>query len=257
MEREKELSLAREKFELYKDKLRKELRGINRYLLNTKWKSMQNALMDKITRDVYKANTVKDAEGVLEKILRKEKWKEITYEKKEKVEYHLERRGGIFYWETDNRTGQIESSDIQDYLFRRYYNFKTSKIAESIFCMFNGCNQVANEKDKEKDIYINGIPFDIKLTSKDGIDFSKYDKQEKVNGLINWFYDNQSKCRTHHKNRLFVVVEDTYSKMDVNNMFEHIATFVLNRDNKPFNKVVVTQDGIKKEVYSDVIFNKN
>ena len=70
-----------------------------------------------------------------------------------------------------------------------------------------GAIKVENKKDKEKDIFINDIPFDVKVTNYPNTAYEKFDLKniEDKNNLAIWFYNNQSQeGRKHLKNRLFV-----------------------------------------------------
>ena len=71
-----------------------------------------------------------------------------------------------------------------------------------------GAIKVENKKDKEKDIFINDIPFDVKVTNYPSTAYEKFNLKniEDRNNLATWFYNNQSQeGRKHLKNRLFVV----------------------------------------------------
>ena len=76
-----------------------------------------------------------------------------------------------------------------------------------MFCKY-GAEKVNNLKDKEKDIYIDNIPYDVKLTVYPTTTAVKYDlrTEEGKEGMIRWFYNNQSnEGRQHYKNRIFIV----------------------------------------------------
>jgi uncharacterized protein YifE (UPF0438 family) len=68
--------------------------------------------------------------------------------------------------------------------------------------------KVKNDKDREKDFYINGVAFDHKTSVfprgfRRNLDYAVENPKE----LAKWLYINQSKeQRFHAKNRLFVVL---------------------------------------------------
>ena len=101
----------------------------------------------------------------------------------------------------------LSKKEDRQYAYHRWVNFCSSIYCEQLFCKY-GATKVENNKDKEKDIYINDIPFDVKLTVFPDTSLEKYDLDTKEGreGLANWFYNNQSgEGRYHNKNRLFVV----------------------------------------------------
>lgn len=51
----------------------------------------------------------------------------------------------------------------RNYILHRWYNYKTSIETENIFCTY-GATHCENIYDHDKDIYIDNIPFDVKLT---------------------------------------------------------------------------------------------
>ena len=77
-----------------------------------------------------------------------------------------------------------------------------------------------NRKDKNKDIYIDGIEYDVKLTTYPFTSEIKYDldTEDGIEGLIRWFYNNQSsEGRQHYKNRIFVVCGGNTKEEQMNN----------------------------------------
>ena len=95
----------------------------------------------------------------------------------------------------------------RQYAYHRWANFCSSIYCEQLFCKY-GAEKVNNLKDKEKDIYIGNIPYDVKLTVYPTTTAVKYDlrTEEGKEGMIRWFYNNQSnEGRQHYKNRIFIV----------------------------------------------------
>lgn len=144
------------------------------------WGTKQTDLLDKQTRFIYQTKTFKN---LLEQINTHFK----TLEEKEQ---------------------------LKNYALNRWFNFYSAKAVENIFKSHFLVSKTQNSKDKEKDFFIEGIPFDHKTTV-----FPKKFKgtfNEAINQpdkLINWLYKNQSQQGRHHlKNRLFVVLYNSNGK---------------------------------------------
>ncbi len=115
------------------------------------------------------------------------------------------------------------------------------------------------------DIYINEIPYDVKLTvypaklKRSGEILNLHNRDDK-NTLIRWMYANQSQeGRKHLKNRMFIVCngENTYQNLALKSDFDIIETrisgyFHFLENNEP-NKLVIQDAGQEYEVYSDII----
>lgn len=103
---------------------------------------------------------------------------------------------------------RVSQNEFFQYAINRWYNFHSARAVESIFTTSEIVKPVLNTKDREKDFYLSGIPFDHKTSifpKGFGRDFDY--AQENKKELISWFYQNQSsQKRFHLKNRLFVVV---------------------------------------------------
>ncbi|MDB9882146.1 hypothetical protein OAD66_03335 [Bacteroidia bacterium] len=99
-------------------------------------------------------------------------------------------------------------ADLRDYALNRWYNFQSAMAIEYIFSSHPLVRKVKNSRDKEKDFYINGLPFDHKTSVfpkgfDNEIDYAIAHPKD----LARWFYINQSgQQRFHLKNRLFVVL---------------------------------------------------
>lgn len=135
--------------------------------------------------------------------------------------------------------------DLQ-YALHRWYNFITSTATEWIFCEF-GAIKEQNYKNHDVDIYINHIPYDVKLTTMPNTTFSKSTRAGK-NAIIQSLYMNQS--QGHRKqilNRLYVVVNSLESKKDFARIRAKIQLFMKN-----YTPNIVNVD--KKNVYADIIF---
>jgi len=126
------------------------------------------------------------------------------------------------------------------YSIHRWFNFQTSKNVERIFCE-NGATQCEDIYDHDVDLYINGIPFDIKLSvisEKYTGDKNLYNRENKQN-YIEWLKKMSSQeKRKHTKNRLFVICDSQKTKCD----FELIEKYV-----KRFMDYVKTNDRWNEE----------
>lgn len=101
----------------------------------------------------------------------------------------------------------LSKKEDRQYAYHRWVNFCSSIYCEQLFCKY-GATKVENRKDKNKDILIDGIPYDVKLTIYPSTSEIKYDLRTEVGkeGLIKWFYNCQSnEGREHFKNRIFIV----------------------------------------------------
>ena len=98
--------------------------------------------------------------------------------------------------------------DLRDYALNRWYNFISAQAVEHIFNIHPLVRKVSNDKDHEKDFFINGLPFDHKTSVfPKGFSGDLQAAQSNPRELVKWFYTNQSKQgRFHLKNRLFLVL---------------------------------------------------
>ena len=101
----------------------------------------------------------------------------------------------------------LSKDDDINYAIHRWVNLQISNACEELFCKY-GAKKVENKKDKEKDIYINDIPFDVKVTNYPSTAYENFnlDSEYGKADLATWLYNNQSsEGRQHFKNRIFVV----------------------------------------------------
>jgi len=107
-----------------------------------------------------------------------------------------------------------EKKTLKNYALNRWYNFQSAQAVEAIFKAHPMVTKTDNAKDKEKDFFINNIPFDHKTTifpKRFTSAFNEAINQPKQ--LIEWLYRNQSQQGRHHlKNRLFVVLYNSNGK---------------------------------------------
>ena len=100
----------------------------------------------------------------------------------------------------------------QNYALNRWYNFWSAWAVEKVFGAATEVVAAKNPKDSEKDFFIKGIPFDHKTTVfPKNYPHSINQALENPQDLIRWLYQNQSKeNRQHFKNRLFIVLYDSF-----------------------------------------------
>lgn len=101
----------------------------------------------------------------------------------------------------------LKNEDDRKYAYHRWVNLNISNYCEELFCKY-GAEKVENKKDKEKDIFIDDVPFDVKVTNYPSTAYENFDldTEQGKKDLCIWLYNNQSnEGRQHFKNRLFVV----------------------------------------------------
>ncbi len=152
----------------------------------------------------------------------------------------------------------------ENYVLHRWYNYQTSIYCEGLFVKY-GAQKEKQLYNHDIDIYINEIPYDVKLTvypaklKRSGEILNLHNRDDK-NTLIRWMYANQSQeGRKHLKNRMFIVCngENTYQNLALKSDFDIIETrisgyFHFLENNEP-NKLVIQDAGQEYEVYSDII----
>ena len=143
----------------------------------------------------------------------------------------------------------------------RWYNFVCSKAVEEIFCEL-GARPESDTKNKTIDLYINNIPFDIKV-SVFPANYQEKDiaTRKEKNELIKWLYQNQSQeGRNHSENKIFIVCKGKtyFDSLWMKHNFEKIKTsikkFMEYYASREMNKVQL-DDG--KTVYTDLIIITN
>lgn len=139
----------------------------------------------------------------------------------------------------------------------------TSVACEYLFCEFGAVhdNDVYNH---DIDIYINGIPFDVKLTIYPAkLSHRPYDLKTRTGKkeMIKWYYANQSQqARKQMLNRLYVVCDgkDAYEclimKSDFKLLREKISSFMRYSLNNGINEIDIVDNGIIYHLKSDIIY---
>ena len=141
------------------------------------WKRKQNNLWDSYTSYIYTTQN----------------WADLIPKIAQTVAEHTLDKHELFY-----------------YASNRWYNFWSAMAVEQLFTEIAGITPIENSKDREKDFYLKGIPFDHKTSVFPkgfgyDVDYAHTNEME----LITWLYEHQSsQKRFHLKNRLFVIVHD-------------------------------------------------
>lgn len=172
----------------------------------------------------------------------------------------------IYYTETvDECLLRARKINIdENYVLHRWYNFHTSVYCEYLFVK-HGAEKEDDEYHHDIDIYIDGIPYDVKLTvypaklERENI-FLDLNCREGKNELIQWMYENQSQeGRKHLKNRIFIVCngESAEEKMAKKSDFDTIEQKIVNyfrflRSNEP-NQLIIKDNRKEYAVYSEII----
>ena len=159
------------------------------------WWSIQNDRMDLDTNFIYKCNTFDEVIDNLKKLNMEQAQKKATL----------------------------------TYTLRRWYNFHTAMFVESIFKKHYRVTGVENNKDKEKDFYIDGISFDHKnlILPKKFQQIYNFNAEKEI---IHWLYDNQSQqWRKHNKNRIFLWFNKVEDKVKFDVIEIIINNFLSNR----------------------------
>lgn len=154
----------------------------------------------------------------------------------------------------------------KEYALHRWYNYMTSIKCENIFCDYGA----VHEQDKynhDVDIYIDGVPFDVKVTVyPNALSNRPYDldTRQGKDDMIQWFYDNQShQSRQQYLNRLYVVCdapsvkEKNIMKCNFQLMRERISAYMqLVPKNGLHNMTILNWDrssGLSYQLYTDLI----
>lgn len=158
---------------------------------------------------------------------------------------------------------EIECRGVdRNYALHRWYNYKTSVQCENIFCEYGAVHE-KNRHHHNIDIYIDDIPFDVKLTvypSK--LSHRPYDLKQRggKDDMIRWYYANQSKeGRKQLSNRLYVVCdagssnENMFMKSNFGLMRQRISIFMDYVEKHGIRELVITDLGKEYRVKSDLI----
>lgn len=150
----------------------------------------------------------------------------------------------------------------KEYALHRWYNFKTSIQCEYIFCEFGAVHE-QDRFNHDVDIYIENIPFDVKLTVYPAkLAHRPYDlsTREGKNGLIRWYYENQSQQgRKQLLNRLYVVCDGANShenmvmKSNFDLMRKRISAYMQGIQREGINEISILDGRNEYLLKSDII----
>lgn len=153
----------------------------------------------------------------------------------------------------------------KEYALHRWYNYMTSIHSEHIFCEFGAVHE-KNIYSHDVDIYIDKVPFDVKLTVyPQKLSSRPYDltTRKGKNEMIKWYYENQSQQgRKQLINRLYVVCDGKDSdecmkmKSDFALMRKAIGEYMDSVKTKGLHQQVITDGDRKYLVKSDIILLK-
>jgi hypothetical protein len=183
--------------------------------MDTKWQRQNNKL-DNLTRYIYDAGSLKDLNMILD----------MTK----------------------------ATNSTRNYAYHRWFNYLTSKMYEEGFAYY-GAQPAPNEKDHDKDFFIDTMPYDLKVTVlSDKYQGPDIHTEEGKVEYIKWLYQNQSRQqRFHLKNRLFLVCcadSPRIAMLQKAAVDENLSKVKEYLDNYEPHKVVL-DSGV--EVYSDII----
>lgn len=158
---------------------------------------------------------------------------------------------------------EIEKPRVdRDYALHRWYNYMTSIYCEEIFCDYGAVHE-ADKYNHDVDIYIGGVPFDVKLTVYPAkLSSRPYDlkKRRGRNELIRWYYENQSQeDRKQMLNRLYVVCdaasaqENMAMKSNFDLMRQKISAYMNYIKEHSLNEITITDAGKEYHLKSEII----
>lgn len=152
-------------------------------------------------------------------------------------------------------------AEFAAYVVHRWYNFHTHQVVLEMFFAHPRVRQETNPRHPSVDFYLDGIPFDLKLTAfPRAYPRSPDEARAAPADLIRWLYREQSReGRYHAANRLFVVfhhIAEPERTWEVRRMFDLIERAVGAFLEKPtfILAEVVGPDGIRHRPQAGVIF---
>lgn len=158
---------------------------------------------------------------------------------------------------------EIERTRVdRDYVLHRWYNYMTLIYCEYIFCDYGAVHE-ADKFNHDVDIYIDGIPFDVKLTVYPAkLSSRPYDLKTRAgkDEMIRWYYANQSQqSRKQMLNRLYVVCdantshENMVMKSNFDLMRHRISSYMNYIKKYGLNELVIEDAGNEYRLKSDII----
>ena len=159
---------------------------------------------------------------------------------------------------------QAKENDVDlNYVLHRWYNYHTSITCEHIFHKY-GAVPNPDIYDKEIDLFIKGIPYDVKVSVYPAKLNHAYDISKRCgkDAVIRWMYENQSQQgRKHLANRLFVVCDggsvraNLELRMDFAQMEQKIKGFMDYYSTRPLYELEINDKSLSEPitVHSDII----
>jgi len=156
--------------------------------------------------------------------------------------------------------------ELHIYATFRWYSFVTHNLSLEAFLAHPRVTSEKKKNHKTIDLYIDGIPFDVKLTvfpKKFCFDQELLTSKPRQENLIQWYYTNQSKGNRYHTgNRLFLVCYDLlgtdHNSMKANTYLiaNKVKNYLDNLDlsTLPTATVIDSKTGQRVHPMSDIIF---
>lgn len=179
---------------------------------------------------------------------------------------YLDRQTNFIYQcnTLDECLNQISIRNVdREYALHRWYNYMTSVACEYIFCDFGAVHD-DDIYNHDVDIYIDGIPFDVKLTVYPAkLSDRPYDLKTRQgkNQMIEWYYANQSQqARKQLLNRIYVVcdassqAESLQMKSDFSLLRQKIKSFMENALLNGVNIIQISDNGYTYNLQSDIVY---
>lgn len=160
----------------------------------------------------------------------------------------------------------INSTEVdKDYALHRWYNYHTSIYCEDLFCDYGAVHE-KNIYNHDVDIYINNIPYDVKLTvypAKLNSKRNEYNLRNICgkNKMIKWLYANQSQgARKQILNRIYVMCDGAtqYESLKLKSNFtllrRQISAYMnYIKTHKP-NEIEITDNNKSTIIKSELIY---
>ena len=164
----------------------------------------------------------------------------------------------------DECLNEISKNGVdKEYALHRWYNYMTSIACEYLFCEYGAIHD-EDVYNHNIDIYINDIPFDVKLTIYPAkLRNRPYNLNTRAgkNEMIKWYYENQSQqSRKQLLNRIYVVCDGNSPyeclkmKSDFNILREKISAFMKHSLTNGINTIEITDKSAKYSLMSDIVY---
>ncbi|MDE5946628.1 MAG: hypothetical protein K2G63_04905 [Oscillospiraceae bacterium] len=160
----------------------------------------------------------------------------------------------------------IKSTGVdKNYALHRWYNYHTSVYCEDLFCDYGAVHE-KNIYNHDVDIYINNIPYDVKLTVYPA-KLNSYRNEFNLrnitgkNKMIKWLYANQSQgARKQILNRIYVMCDGAtqHDSLKLKSNFpilkRQISAYMNYTKTHNPNEIEITDNGKSKIIKSELIY---